>query len=119
MATPRQPHQTAILIIGVLIVVAMIIGTALRPILRRGKANDLGGTRVQSGTAKIEALYGANPNEEDSRTKPWAMVRFEGKLLPAASAQHIERLKVGETARIMYRIGRSGKTYVDTVEPLP
>lgn len=113
----RQPHQTVILILGALIIAAMIVGTALRPILRRGKTSDLAGAPIQTANARIEALYGANPNEEDSRTKPWAMVRFEGKLLPAASAEHIERLKVGATARIQYRIGRSGKIYVDQVEP--
>src|ERR1041385_1684148 len=103
MSRPRKRHQTVILVFGAVIVVAMIVGMALRPLLRRLKSQDLEGATVQTGIATVEALYGANPNDVESRTKPWAMVRFEGKLVPAASAQGIDRLNPGQPAQVHYR----------------
>ena len=105
------------LIIGAFVVAAILFGSALRPILRRVKERDLENAVPRTGIATIEALYGANPNAIDSRTKPWAIVRFEGRLLPARAANHIERLRIGSPARITYRIGKSGKVYVDSAGP--
>lgn len=111
-------HRRIILVIGVFVVAAMVFGSALRPWMRKMRTRDLEGSAGRTGIATIEALYGANPNEEDSRTTPWAMIRFEGRLIPARSVSGIERLHVGGPTRITYRIGRSGRIYVDLAEPL-
>ena len=114
----RQRHQVLIIIIGILVIGAMMVGTGLRSFLRRMRARDLEGAPIKTSIAKVEALYGANPNDVETR-KPWAMVRFEGKLYPAAAARNVQQLKPGDPAQIRFRIGHSGKIYVDDVEPLP
>jgi len=44
-------------------------------------------------------------------------VRFRGKLYAAQKAINVEQLKEGRSAKITYRTGKSGRIYVDTVEP--
>ena len=111
-------HRRWVLVIGAVLVAAMLFGTALRPLLRRRKGADLAGAVPQSAIATVTARFGANGNVVGETVKPWAQVRFHGKLYAAQKAINVEQLKEGESAKIIYRTGKSGRIYVDTVEPV-
>jgi hypothetical protein len=96
----------------------MIFGTALRPILKHRKSADLEGAAEQTGTAIVTARFGANVNVIGDPVKPWAQVRFRGQLYAAQKALNVEQLKEGESAKVTFRVGKSGRIYVDTVEPV-
>ena len=115
---PTTAHRRWILVIGAVIIAAMLFGTALRPLLRRKKSADLAGAIPRIAIATVTARFGANGNVVGETIKPWAQVRFNGKLYAAQTAKNVEQLKEGESARITYRTGKSGRIYVDTVEPL-
>lgn len=116
----RHPktHQRWILAIGALIIAAMVFGTALRPMLRRRRAQDMAGAVPQTATAIVTARFGANSNMVGESVRPWAQVRFQGRLYAAQTAINVEQLKEGQSAKITYRIGKSGRIYVDSVAPL-
>jgi len=111
-------HRIVILVIGTLVMIAFAVGGALRPWVRMSRRADLNGAESRTGIATVTARFGANSNVIGDSIKPWAQVRFHGKLFPAREAVDIEKLRDGDEARITYRIGKSGRTYVDRVEPL-
>lgn len=111
-------HRVVILVLGILVMVAMAVGSALRPWLRRVRADDLIGAEERTGIATVTARFGSDPNLVGETVKPWAQVRFQGRLYPAHEAVEIDKLKDGDQARIEYRVGKSGRIYVDRVEPL-
>ncbi len=98
---------------------ASLFGSALRPWIRRKHDQDLQGAVPRSGVATVEVRYGAGPHQEGDAPRPWALVRFNGKLYPTKTAAGIQQLREGEPAAISYRVGKSGKIYVDSVQPLP
>ena len=109
-------HRRWVLVIGAALIAAIVFGTALRPLLRRRKEADLAGAAPQRAIATVTARFGANGNLVGETVKPWAQVRFNGKLYAAQKAINVEQLKEGESAKITYRTGKSGRIYVDTVE---
>ena len=111
-------HRIVILIVGSLVVALMIFGGMLRPMLRRAKAADLKGAQPRHGIATVTARFGATQVIGATKKRQWAQVRFQGKLYGSDRARRIEALRDGEPARITYRIGKSGRIYVDLVEPL-
>jgi len=111
-------HRTVILVLGTLVVIAMAVGSALRPWVRMSRRSDLYGAESQTGIATVTARFGANSNVIGDTIKPWAQVRFHGRLYPVHEAVDIEKLHDGDSARITYRTGKSGRIYVDRVEPL-
>ena len=120
MITPirgENRHRPWILLIAAVVIALMLFGTALRPMLRRRKSADLEGALPQKATAIVTARFGANSNLVGEAVKPWAQVRFQGQLYAAQTAKNVEQLKEGESATITFRIGKSGRIYVDTVEP--
>jgi hypothetical protein len=114
----KSAHQRWILGVGAIVIAAMVFGTALRPFLKRKRAADLEGAVAQASVATVTARFGANANTIGDTIKPWAQVRFRGKLFAAQEAKNVEQLREGESATITFRVGKSGRIYVDTVEPV-
>ena len=112
-------HRVVILVLGTLVMIAMAVGSALRPWLRRMRTDDLIGAEERTGIATVTARFGSDPNLVGETVKPWAQVRFQNRLYAAHDAVDIDKLKDGDEARISYRVGRSGRIYVDKVEPIP
>jgi hypothetical protein len=108
--------RIAILLIGTVTVVGFI---ALSPILRTITKRDHDSAPVRAGTAIVEQII---PPRIEENTKPvpaQVWVRVNGSLAAARMAFGTAQLKVGQPAQVTYRIGRSGRVYVDRVEPLP
>lgn len=53
--------------------------------------------------------------------QPKVIVRFRGAAYPVRSVAvtDYQRLQMGQPVRILYRIGRLGRIYVETVAPAP
>ncbi|MCS6774948.1 MAG: hypothetical protein RMJ43_13820 [Chloroherpetonaceae bacterium] len=52
--------------------------------------------------------------------QPKVIVRFRGAAYPVRSVAVTDypRLRIGQSVRILYRVGRMGRLYVETVEPV-
>ncbi len=110
-------QKRVILGLGILILAAYVAGGALRDWVRRERTADLRGVAPHESVATVVSVVPGDRQATDNPT-PWAMVRFHGRLYSARSAADAQALHEGGEARIVYRIGRSGKAYVDRVEPV-
>ena len=58
--------------------------------------------------------------EENAKPIPAQVwVRVEGRLAAAAKVFGSAQMHVGSQTQVTYRIGKSGRIYVDSVEPKP
>ena len=75
---------------------------------------------VQQGVAQIAMTIPSVANPFQGTQEPErVLVRFRGATPDAKKIIGFSRLHQGQDAKITYRIGRSGRLYVDSVEPLP
>jgi hypothetical protein len=77
------------------------------------------GAQEQQGVATIIILVVPDRIHTEGDSKPQVSVRFNGKIYSAANAYEAEALKLDGAAQIEYRVGKSGRLIVDSVEPLP
>ena len=49
---------------------------------------------------------------------PLVRVQFQGQAREVSEIRGVSKLHAGAQARIVYRVGRSGRVYIDRVEPL-
>ena len=74
---------------------------------------------LQHGTAVIAVYVPARDEESAGRYYPTkVMVRFMGQVLEPRDVRDAETLHINQTVAISYRIGKSGKVYVDTAKAL-
>ena len=74
---------------------------------------------VQIGIAPIALVVPSVANPFQGTMEPArVLVRFHGATPDAKKIIGLDHLHAGQQAQIMYRIGRSGRLYVDSVEPL-
>jgi hypothetical protein len=108
--------RAAILIIGTVTTLCFV---ALSPILRTLTKNDRTGSPARIGVGIVEQIV---PPHMEENTKPipaQVWVRVNGTLTAAETVFGSAQLRVGGPAQVTYRIGRSGRLYVDRVEPMP
>ncbi|HZO89743.1 MAG TPA: hypothetical protein VFB38_15545 [Chthonomonadaceae bacterium] len=86
---------------------------------RRALKQDRAGAVPQQGVATVAMLIDAKPSVTDKPSPAQVLVRFHGQLCSAKTIGGFDQLREGQPARILYRVGRSGRIYVDRVEPLP
>lgn len=91
----------------------------LDPILRSGVKRDMKGAIPQTAVATVAILVLPDRLHSEGPAVPKVSVRFHGALYPAANAYTAEALKIDGPAQIEYRVGKSGRIVVDSVEPLP
>lgn len=117
MATGIQ--RKAILALGVVVFAAMLGGGALRGAARRAQRRDLDGATTRIGTAIVAAPIVQGHDPVGKARAPWALVRFGGRVYTVTRVRGPDGLHVDRAARIEYRVGHSGRVYVDQIEPLP
>jgi hypothetical protein len=117
-STTRQQRwlRAAILIIGTFTFLAFLFAD---PLLRSLRKRDQIGATPQQGVATVVTLVPPHPQVGADPTPALVAVRFRGGIHVAKTVLEYPQLKVGQSARIEYRVGKSGAIYVDTVEPLP
>ncbi|HLK60098.1 MAG TPA: hypothetical protein VKU00_26290 [Chthonomonadaceae bacterium] len=99
-----------------LIVLAFLV---LDPILRAWVKHDQAGAKPQHGMATVEILVMPPPNSIGMDVLPQVSVRFQGHLCSVKTVQDAPDLHLGQPALIEYRVGKSGRIYVDSAAPLP
>jgi hypothetical protein len=106
---------------GCLAIIALITAAFifLDPIIRSSVKRDMAGSVEQSAAATVVILVVPDRIHTEGDSKPQVSVRFRGKIYSAAHAYSAEALKVDSPAEIEYRVGKSGRILVDSVEPLP
>jgi hypothetical protein len=70
------------------------------------------------GVATVATLVTPKSVDMDHAAMPQVTVRFRGGIYSAREIAGIGQMRIGQPARITYRVGRSGRVYVDRVEPL-
>ena len=107
--------RIGILSIGAFIVLAY---AGLDPLLRSMTKRDRREGIPKQGTALV--VDRRLPKYDDyERPIPAAItVRFQGKLYPTEAVFGFSELHVDSPAHIRYRVGASGRIYIDRVEPI-
>jgi len=117
-APTRQQRllRAAILLIGGFTLICFLLAD---PLLRGMRKRDQIGAVPQQGAAVVVTLVPARPQADGTPEPAFADVRFRGHLYTANQVIDAESLKVGASAQITYRVGKSGRIYVDSVAPVP
>ena len=90
-----------------------------RPLFSYLTKHDRAGAVPRTGVATVEQMLPPHFEENAKPIPAQVWVRFQGQLLPAEEVFGSAQMKVGSPAEIVYRVGKSGRVYVDRVEPLP
>ena len=101
---------------GMALIVAAFL--FLDPILRSWVKRDQAGAAPQHGVATVEILVLPPPNTIGMDVRPQVSVRFQGHLYSVRTVENAFNLRQGQPAQIEYRVGRSGRIYMDRVEPI-
>jgi len=103
-------------IAGLIFLFALIFPEAARLAIKRDREEAV----PRMGVAKVAILVAAAPAPlGDNPSPPIVSVRFHGSIVPVQTVVGFNRLQLGQTVQIVYRIGHSGRIYVDRIEPLP
>lgn len=101
--------------LGTLIVLFSVL---FPPIARRMIAQDRNHAVVQWGMAEVVVKTEPQSRATGDMTQGEVVVRFRGSLHSARNISGLAELEVGRPAQIAYRVGRSGRVYIDLVQPL-
>ena len=115
--TPVQRWtRIAILAVGISTFLCYL---ALSPILRTFTKQDRAGSAQQIGVGTVEQIVPPHIEENYKPIPTQVWVRVNGKLAASEAVFGSAQLHVGGQAQVLYRVGKSGRVYVDRVEPLP
>ena len=108
--------RVAILLIGTVTFLGFLF---LSPIVRTLARRDREGSVARVGTGTVEQIIPPHIEENVKPIPAQVWVRVSGSLVAAEAVYGSAQLRVGGPARVTYRVGRSGRVYVDRVEPEP
>ena len=90
-----------------------------RKIVRPAHDKDYETATVKETIAPIEMIVPLRGEQVIGRYYPERVqVKLEGSIYEAKAVIDLPKLKEGQPAKVTYRVGASGKIYVDTVRPL-
>ena len=114
-ATHQRWVRIGILTLGTIVLLAFL---GLDPLLRSATKRDrLRGT-PHEGTAIVVDRRSPKLDDYEKPIPASVLVRFQGKLYPTEAVFGFSELRVDAPAHIVYRIGPSGRLYIDRVEPI-
>jgi hypothetical protein len=117
MRDVRHKWIRAVFLIGMsLILLAFLV---LDPILRSWVKRDQAGAKPQTGQATVEILVMPPTNTVGFDASPQVSVRFHGQLGSVKNVRDVAHMHLGQPVLIEYRVGKSGRLYVDSAQPLP
>ena len=91
---------------------------ALSPVLRSLTKQDRTTSQPVAGVGTVEQIVPPHIEDNAKPIPAQVWVRVNGALAAAETVFGSAQLRVGGQARVVYRIGKSGRVYVDSVEPL-
>lgn len=101
--------------VGVVLVAAFGAGGWLRHYARQSRDRDLIGAELRVGEGTVVAPVTREGGQEGRTTRPWALLRVEGTLATVEDLPGTARLAEGQKVPVHYRVGRSGRVYVERV----
>jgi hypothetical protein len=108
--------RAAFIGVGVLIILFALV---FPDWARRSVKQDRENAPPRQGTATVAMVVDTKPSVTGTPSPREVLVRFQGQIYAAKTIQDFDTLKVDHPAQIVYRVGRSGRVYVDSVAPLP
>ncbi len=102
--------------------VVMLCFLLADPLLRHYRKDDFKNALPQEATATVVTLVIPPANiEGDTKGEqtPLVGVRFRKGVYNVRRAYDVKHFRIGQSARIVYRAGKSGAIVVDSAEPLP
>ena len=115
MRSGQKWVRLAILAVGTIVLLAFI---AVRPLLSSLTKRDRLNAVPRQGVATVAQILPPTVDEYNKPAPAQVWVRFDGRILPASEAFGAAEMKVGDQSEIVYRVGKSGRVYVDRVEAL-
>ena len=114
--SPTQKRvRFMILTIGIITALGfLLIDPIIRPMMKRDRKSG----EKQTGVATVEMLVPMRFDEYGRKLDPQVTVRFRGSLIPSDGVFNSDKLKPGDQAEISYRVGKSGRVYIESVQPL-
>jgi hypothetical protein len=94
---------------------ALPIYQTFRPLID----DDLDNASHRKGVATIQQIVPPEPDSHGTMQSGHALVEFEGQTYHVHRGEGLLELQAGQPAHINYRVAKSGKVYVDKVEPMP
>ncbi len=92
---------------------------ALSPILRGFTKRDRANSVPRVGIGTVEQIVPPHIEENARPIGAQVWIRVDGRLAPAEAVFGSAQLHVGGPAQVTFRVGHSGRIYVDRVEPVP
>ena len=116
---PVAKHQRwvriGILSIGAVVTLAYL---GLDPVLRKATKDDRKLGIPKEGVAIVVDRRTPKLDDYDRPVPASVLVRFQGKIYPTEAVFGFSELRVDAPAHILYRVGPSGRLYIDRVEPV-
>jgi hypothetical protein len=107
--------RIAILAIGI---TTLLCYLALSPVLRAFTNRDRASSTPRTGIGIVEQILPPHIEENAKPEPAQVWVRVDGTLAAAETVFGSSQMRVGGPAQVTYRVGKSGRVYVDRVEPL-
>jgi hypothetical protein len=109
-----------VLVGGLTLLISIVWPGIARRVLRPARERDYAAATLQKGIATVTTIIPARPDTFSGRLGPArVLVRYQGRIYEPAEVFGLAELKENQPAQIMYRVGQSGRLYIDSVEPLP
>jgi hypothetical protein len=116
----QNPSQKWVRISIIAIATVVILSYAIVPEWARlHRKHDLAGAVSRSAIARVAILVPGGRANLGDPTEAQVSVRFQGELYSVKQPGSTTGLTADGQAQIEYRVGKSGRIYVDTVRPLP
>ena len=113
----KQQRRIRIFILGLGTVIFLAF-LGLDPLMRTITKRDRLAATPHSGVASIVQLFPPHLDENGRPFPSQVLLRFQGRIALTNSVYGLSELKEGGQARLTYRIGRTGRLYIDRVEPM-
>lgn len=104
-----------ILFVGAVVLLAYLF---LDPYLRHKTKVDRRDAVPHEGIGIVVDRRGPKLDDYDRPIPATVIVRFQGSVYPTEAVYGFSELKVDQPAHIVYRVGKSGRLYIDRVEPI-
>ncbi len=114
-ATHQRWLRVGILTVGGVVLLAFL---GLDPLLRSATKRDRMQGTPREGTAIVVDRRSPKLDDYEKPIPASVLVRFQGKIYPTEAVFGFSELRVDAPAHIVYRVGPSGRLYIDRVEPI-
>ncbi len=116
----QKLFRAALISVGIFFTLVIVVVPYWgRKIMRPAHDRDYETAAVKETTAPVRMIVPVRGEQVIGRYYPERVsVELEGRLYEAKAVLDLPKLKIGQPAKVTYRVGQSGKLYVDTVRPL-